>query len=119
MHFLTQASLGADAQAVADQQHADHQLGVDGGPSHGAVEASQMLAQLGAVDEAVDAPQQVIGRDVVLKPEHIKQALLHHQTLAHHGPILLLRMSLQGITDRRQSRGLFQRNLPIGDVPDR
>jgi hypothetical protein len=47
-----------------------------------------MLAQLGAVDKAVDAPQEVIGRDVILKAELIKQALLHHQTLAHHGPIL-------------------------------
>jgi len=63
MDLLAQAPLGADAQAVADQQHADHQLGIDGGPSHGAVEAGQMLAQPGAVHEAVDAPQQVIGRD--------------------------------------------------------
>jgi hypothetical protein len=46
-----------------------------------------VLAQLGAVDEAVDAPQEVIGRDVILEPECVKQALLHHETLAHHGPI--------------------------------
>jgi hypothetical protein len=32
---------------------------------------------------SVDAPQQVIGRDVILEPELIEQALLHHQTLAH------------------------------------
>ena len=56
LDFLTQASLRADAEAIADQQHADHQLGVDGGPSYGAVEASQVLAQLGAVDEAINAP---------------------------------------------------------------
>jgi hypothetical protein len=47
-----------------------------------------MLAQPGAIDKAVDAPQEVIGRDVILEPELIEQALLHHQTLAHHGPIL-------------------------------
>ena len=47
-----------------------------------------MLAQRGAVDETVDAPQEVIGWDVVLEPELVKQALLHHEALAHHGPIL-------------------------------
>jgi hypothetical protein len=47
---------------------------------------------------------------MILEPELIEQALLHHQTLAHHGPILLPRMPHQGITIRRRSRGLFQRN---------
>jgi hypothetical protein len=75
-----------------------------------------VLAQPGAVDEAVDAPQEVIAGDVTLESKLIEQALLHHETLAHHGPILLLRMPLQGITIRRQSRGLFQRNLHIPEV---
>ena len=87
MHFLAETPLGADAQAVADQQHADHQLGINRGSAGGTIVAGQVLAQPGAVDEAVDAPQQVIGRDVVLEPELIEQALLHHETLAHHGPI--------------------------------
>jgi hypothetical protein len=47
-----------------------------------------MLAQLGTVDQAVDVPQQVSGGDMILKPELVEQALLHHETLAHHGPIL-------------------------------
>jgi hypothetical protein len=53
---------------------------------------------------------------MILKPELVEQALLHHQTLAHHGPLLLLRMPHQGITIRRRSRGLFQRNLPGADI---
>ena len=60
-----------------------------------------MLAQLGAVDKAVDAPQEVIAGNVVLEPELVEQALLHHETLAHHGWILLLRTPDQGITIRR------------------
>jgi hypothetical protein len=72
VHLLTQAPLGADAEAVADQQHADHQLGINRGPSHGAVETRQVLAQLGAVNEAVDAPQEVIGRDMILKLERVE-----------------------------------------------
>jgi hypothetical protein len=101
VYFLAQASLRADAQAVADQQHADHQLGINRGSADGAVEARQVLAQFGAVDEAVDAPQQVITGNVIFKPELVEQALLHHETLAHHGPISPLRMPDQGITIRR------------------
>jgi hypothetical protein len=87
MQLLAQALLGADAEAVADQQHADHQLGINARATGGAVEAGQMLAQLGAVDEAIDTSQQVIGRDMVLKVEPVEQALLHHETLAYHGSI--------------------------------
>jgi hypothetical protein len=29
-----------------------------------------------------------IGRDVILKPERVEQVFPHHETLAHHGPIL-------------------------------
>jgi hypothetical protein len=75
-----------------------------------------MLTQLGAIDKAVDAPQQVIAGDMILEPKRVEQALLHHETLAHHGQILRLRTPHQGITIRRQSRGLFQRNLPGGDL---
>jgi len=47
-----------------------------------------MLAQLRTVDESINAPQEVIAGDVILEPKLIEQALLHHETLAHHGPIL-------------------------------
>jgi hypothetical protein len=47
-----------------------------------------MLTQLRAVDEAVHAPHEVVGGDMVLEPERVEQALLRHETLAHHGPIL-------------------------------
>jgi hypothetical protein len=42
--------------------------------SGGAVETGKMLTQLGAVDEVVDASQEVIGRDVLLEPELIELA---------------------------------------------
>jgi hypothetical protein len=68
VHLLAQAPLRADVQAAANQEHADHQLGIDRGPSCCAVEASQMLTQFRAVDKAVNGPQ--------------------NETLAHHGLIL-------------------------------
>ena len=58
------------------------------GPAGGAVEASQTLAQFRTVDNAINAPQEVIGGDVILKAELIGWALLHRRALAHHGPIL-------------------------------
>jgi hypothetical protein len=33
----------------------------------------------------------VIGREMVFEPERVEQALLHHGTLPHHGPILPLK----------------------------
>ena len=33
VHLFAQAPLGADAEAVADHQHADHQFRIDRGPS--------------------------------------------------------------------------------------
>jgi type IV secretory pathway VirJ component len=76
------ASLRADAEAVANQQHADDQLGINRGPVCRAVEAGQMLTQF----EAVDVPQQVIAGPMVFEPERVEQPLLHHETFAHHDP---------------------------------
>jgi hypothetical protein len=36
-HFLAQPALMTDAIAVTDQEHPDHQLGIDRGPAHVAV----------------------------------------------------------------------------------
>src|SRR5258707_995538 len=54
VNFLAQPSFRADAKAVADDQHADHQLRVDRGPTHLAVEWRQFLRQPVEFDEPVD-----------------------------------------------------------------
>ena len=84
MHLLAQPPLGADADAVADDQHPDHQLRIDRGPADLAVERPQMLARSGQIDEPVDRAQQVIGRHVPLEAELVEQRLLRHRPLAHH-----------------------------------
>ena len=48
------APLGADATAVADQQHADGQLGVDRGSADGTVVGREVTTDVGQLDEAVD-----------------------------------------------------------------
>jgi hypothetical protein len=46
LHFPAQLSLEADAVAVADDQHPDHELRIDRGPADVAVEWGQLLAQV-------------------------------------------------------------------------
>jgi hypothetical protein len=87
MHLLAQPPLRADAHAIADDQHADHQFGIDRGPSRLAVEWPQMLADAIEIDEAVDQAQQVIRRHMILNAEAVKQRFLHHRALAHHQQI--------------------------------
>jgi hypothetical protein len=64
MHFLAEPALRANAEAIADEQHPDHQLRVDRRTSDLAVEGPQVSAHAGQVDEPIDRTQQVIGRNV-------------------------------------------------------
>lgn len=74
----------ANAEAVSDDEHANHQFGSDGGTSGMAVVVRQVLAQLAQVEEAVDAAQQMILRDVAFKIEGIEQRRLSASWLSHH-----------------------------------
>ena len=69
---------------VADDQHPDHQLGVDRGAPDLAVEGAQVRPQTRQVDNAVDRAEQMFGWDVPLQAELIEQRLLRHPPLAHH-----------------------------------
>lgn len=88
MHLLAQATLRTNAEAIADDQHPDHQFRINRGTTNLAVERLQVPAQAGQVNEAVDRAQQMIGRNVTLDAELIEQRLLHHRPLAHHRRIL-------------------------------
>ena len=62
VNLLAQPPLRADAEAVADDQHPDHQLRIDRRPADLAVERRQFLPQPVEVDEPVDRAQQVLRR---------------------------------------------------------
>ena len=85
--LLAQPSLGTDAHAVADDQHSNHQLGVDRGATGLAVKGAKMFAKAVQIDEPVDRSQQMIRRHVILDAEAVKQRFLHHRPLAHHQQI--------------------------------
>jgi len=65
MHLLTQPTLGTDAEAVAYDQHADHQFWINRGPPDLAIERPQVGPQAGQVDEAVDRTQKVGGAQLI------------------------------------------------------
>jgi hypothetical protein len=98
--LLAQAPLGTDAQAVARDQHADHQLRIDRGPPQTAVEGRHLPTQVAQVKEAVDLAQQVVVvRDAILEAElrtacliaalpnhHAGRPLLSRHNERNHGP---------------------------------
>ena len=89
MDLLAQPPLGADAEAVAHDQHPDHQFGIDRGPAHRAVEGPQLCADAPQINEPVDAAEQVIRWHMILEAEIIEQ-LRRRDLHAHHQLSLLL-----------------------------
>jgi len=86
MNLFTQPPLGADGEAIADDEHPDHQLRIDRGPANRAIERLQLLPNITQIKEAVDPPQQMIIRNVILKAEVVKQPLRcrlrpHHRSV--------------------------------------
>ena len=73
VNLFAKAALGPNAHAVADDQHADHQRRIDRGSAHLAVKRLQRLAQISKVQVTVDAPEQVVGGDMLVEAEIIKQ----------------------------------------------
>ena len=84
MHLLAQTALGANAKAVAYDQHPNHQLRIDRRPASVTVEGREMPTQLGQIEETIDATQQVIRRNVIVEIEGIEQVLLRAARSSHH-----------------------------------
>ncbi len=73
MDLLAQPALGADAHAVAHDEHPHHQLRIDRGAADGAVEGHKLGSHALEVEEAVYASKQVIDRNVIVEPELVEQ----------------------------------------------
>src|SRR6516165_8492366 len=86
LDLLAQPSLRADAIAVADEEHSDHELGVDRRSSNLAVEGFQLLVQIGEHrrDKHVHAPQQMVRRNAILEAELVEQLPLIPLPPPHH-----------------------------------
>ena len=71
-------------KAVTDQEHPDHQLGIDRGSTDAAVERRQVLPDLFKIDKSVNRPEQVVGGDVPLERELVEQRSLFDLPMSHH-----------------------------------
>ena len=65
MSLFAQSPLRADATAIADDQHADHQLRVNRRTPNRAVEIGEVVAQFAKIEAPINAAQKVIGWDVI------------------------------------------------------
>jgi len=88
MHLFAQPALGTDPHDVADDQHPDHQLGIDRGAADGAVEGLELCPDAGQVNKPVDRTKQVIARHMPLEIKLVEQCRLHACAFAHHRRIL-------------------------------
>lgn len=98
--LVAQPALGPDPEAVADDQHAHHQLRVDRGPTDLAVERSQVGSQARQIRNAVDGAEQMFGRDVPLQAELVEQRFLRYPPFAHHLAASIPRMTESGLHTR-------------------
>jgi hypothetical protein len=74
LNLLAQLPLEADAVAVADDKHSQHELGIDRRPADLAVEGPQLLAKLvqHARYDRIDAAQEVAVRNALFEVEHVE-----------------------------------------------
>ena len=72
MYLFTQATLGPNTEAVADDQHANHQLGINRGAPCGTVVVGQMFAQIAKIKKVVNTTQQMILRNVAIEVKSVK-----------------------------------------------
>jgi hypothetical protein len=51
------------------------------------VKGFQLLANRAEIEQAVDLPQHVVGRNMILNAEIVKETTLIHRLPTHHHPI--------------------------------
>jgi hypothetical protein len=69
MNLFAQAALGANAEAVAHDQHTDHEFRVDRRPARVTVVRREMLAKFVELEVAINAAQQVRAGNMIIKVE--------------------------------------------------
>ena len=69
MGLFAQPPFGADAIAVADDQHADHQLRINQRTPNRPLEVGEVMAQVAQIETLINAAQKVICWDVIFKVE--------------------------------------------------
>ena len=121
LDLLAQSPLEADAVAVADQQHPEHEFGIDRRTADFAIEGRQLLAQIGQHPRhnRIHPTQQMAFRNALFEVEQVEQLALIARLLPHHRESPSLISQADGITVRQFSRALFQQHRPNSDMRGR
>jgi hypothetical protein len=69
MYFFAKPPFGSNPEAVADDQHANHQFGIDRGTANPAVERRQVAAQILEIQTVMHVAKQMIGRNMMIDVE--------------------------------------------------
>jgi hypothetical protein len=110
MNLLAKPPFRPDTEDVTDDQHADHQLGIYRWPPRRAVERREMVAHVTEIDETVDAPEQMIRRDMVFYCELVEQRALRNLPRPHHRQFSHASGEVNQQPSHRSS-GVFQHHL--------
>ena len=112
-YLLAQPAFGADAVAVANDEHPDHQLGINRRPADVAIVGLELLVQVAKRrrDEHVDPAQQMVLRNAVFETELVKQTpLIRLCRPIIAPPSLADDQSATGIMVRWPSQALFRQH---------
>ena len=74
----------SNATAITNQQHADHQLGIDRRAISMAVIRCEMLSKICEIEYPINVAKKMILRDYLVEIERIKQLVLRLVVAAHH-----------------------------------
>jgi hypothetical protein len=109
LDLLAQLPLKADTVAVADNEHPDHQLGINRRPTNLAVEGFQLVAKLSQYPrhDRIDAPQEMPHRNVPFEVEEVEQLALINPLPTHHHPLPSLKASRR----RNHDSSIFRRTF--------
>src|SRR5665648_658399 len=101
LNFLGEPALRAYAAAVANDEHADHELRIDRGASDVAVVGLQFLVKIGQCSrhKHIDPAQKMVLRNAIIEAELVKQLALVSPLPTHHRP-----SSVADVLSRRNHR---------------
>jgi hypothetical protein len=112
MHLLAQATLGADAEAIIHQQHADQQLGIDRGSARMTIEIRQVGANSAQIDEPINGPKQVILGNMIFQRELVENGCLRFLSRSLHCSTLPLVRRIEAATHASIKHEFFNKTSP-------
>src|SRR5246500_3161596 len=87
LHLGAQSPLRADRKHIANYQHPDPQPRVDRRPTRVRVVSRKLLVHPIKIENAVDLPNQMIGRHRLVEIERVEELTLSALSPPHHRPL--------------------------------